>query len=511
MRLRVLLLPFALWGCRSPCMAVAPTDLIVSAKHFEVDLLAPSTACSAAATEALFTFHFAAGQPLEFSAPPGSYRLVLRAFSDIDGTTLLGAGCIAQEFSRGQEQCITLTVGAAASDAQVPSDGSADQAILSDQADLGMAEALSPDLLLVDAAIPPDLPSDQASSPDLFSPPDLMTSPNYMFVTSKAYAQGGFNGLAGADQACNTLAKSAGLPGNYVAYLSTSQISALARLGQARGWIRTDGQPFADDSPHLVGALRKIFFPPRFDETGKDVTDDLVATGTSGDGSLAAGSNCSDWTSSSLQDKVAVGYSAAGMQWANAGYSVSCQLPKRIYCFGIDRTVVVSPQKAQGRFAFLSLGTIDGAWGVMPADGHCKSEANSAQLPGTYKALLATTTASAASRFNYGNGTLPWVRPDGIPLAATAADLMTGKLLAALEVTSGGFQLPLFLTGGAATGVPWGNPLQPGSLAETCQNWTSKASADLLVVGNASRSTDSFLHEVFSSCDSQRHVYCLQE
>jgi hypothetical protein len=67
--------------------------------------------------------------------------------------------------------------------------------------------------------------------------------------------------------------------------------------------------------------------------------------------------------------------------------------------------------------AFVSAGYYYPSNGMGGADTICTSEAAAAGLPGTYRAFLATTQASGMSRF--GEGGAPWVRVDGVVLAAT--------------------------------------------------------------------------------------------
>src|SRR5206468_3194505 len=69
--------------------------------------------------------------------------------------------------------------------------------------------------------------------------------PNYAFVTSQRVPTR-FQPLEVADSRCNDAAAAAGLPGEYRAWLSTAAHYARDRLAGARGWIRTDGAPFAD-------------------------------------------------------------------------------------------------------------------------------------------------------------------------------------------------------------------------------------------------------------------------
>src|SRR5262245_55711495 len=59
---------------------------------------------------------------------------------------------------------------------------------------------------------------------------------NIVFVAS-SLTDGGIGGLAQADDICAARAEEAGLAGTYVAYLSTTSVNAIDRLGSARGWV----------------------------------------------------------------------------------------------------------------------------------------------------------------------------------------------------------------------------------------------------------------------------------
>jgi hypothetical protein len=88
-------------------------------------------------------------------------------------------------------------------------------------------------------------------------------------------------------------------------------------------------------------------------------------------------------------------------------------------------------------------------------------------LPGTYRALLASSTASAASRFSTTGTT--WVRPDGLPVFATASDLDTMTVVTPIVLSAGGGYMGNYaLWSGAAT------PTTAGTLA-TCENWASNS------------------------------------
>ena len=64
-----------------------------------------------------------------------------------------------------------------------------------------------------------------------------------MFVTSSTVVPGMLGGIEGGDSECQRLADNVGLPGTYMAWLSTGGINARDRVGEG-GWMRTDGRPF---------------------------------------------------------------------------------------------------------------------------------------------------------------------------------------------------------------------------------------------------------------------------
>src|SRR5439155_16338708 len=111
------------------------------------------------------------------------------------------------------------------------------------------------------------------------------TPNNYVFATSSTYLPN-LGGLAGADTLCMQRATAAGLPGHYVAWLSTSAVAAPSRLvlpgtaNPARGWIRPDGRPVTDRISDLLAGT--IYYPIRVDEAGLDLETGSheVLTGT---------------------------------------------------------------------------------------------------------------------------------------------------------------------------------------------------------------------------------------
>jgi hypothetical protein len=364
-----------------------------------------------------------------------------------------------------------------------------------------------------DAAVDADAGSDSGDAGSLAEqPPRYLSSgtPNYMFVTSETFVPR-FASLEVADQKCNDAASAAGLPGHYRAWLSTNDVSARDRIASARGWIRPDGTPFADRMADLVRGW--IISPPSIDEHGHELpwgTDQPVATGTGEDG-LMYGDACADWTAGDEHTTM------AGSPWGTARFWTTdygdqrpCSLPMHLYCFGIDHVAPVAPLPVAGKKAFLTDGEFVNRVGVEGADSLCALEAFMAGLTGTFRALLGTTTASAASRFP-GGVPRQWVRMDGVPLTAPDQNLLAGaRLLVPLNVTSRGSYLNTYvLTGITSIAEP------AASTDETCLDWTAALSTDHVSgINGLSSFTPRWLraYDLPGSCDrGLSHVYCLEQ
>jgi Divergent InlB B-repeat domain len=295
----------------------------------------------------------------------------------------------------------------------------------------------------------------------IFKPPV-----NYMFVTSQRYPVTQLGGLAGADDICQTTAAGAGLPGNFVAFLSTSSVNAKTRVGNARGWIRTDGKPVIDQLSTTL-ATGQLFYAPEVDEQGQIVFTSAV-TGSNSDGTVATGETCSDYTSTS-------GYLAFGAppygawNWLLLG-NTDCSSTFSLYCMQTDYTNPVTVPPSSSPLAFVTKGFFDTATGLATADALCKSEATAAglQYPDLYKALLGTKTMAPASRFN---ATYVWRRADDVPLNVAGDNLLdkSKRWIVPIDVAAdktylGGYNVAL---GSLDPGVPGAN---------TCNDWTTSAS-----------------------------------
>jgi hypothetical protein len=133
-------------------------------------------------------------------------------------------------------------------------------------------------------------------------------------------------------------------------------------------------------------------------------------------------------------------------------------------------------------------------------------------LTGTFRALLATTTASAASRFGTTGAT--WVRADGIAITTTAAELFAAATSAYRVVpnqTANGAYVTAsprrYLWSGATSLTA------TGTAASTCSDWTSTSSTVMPQLAELNTATPSNLFGGigYLTCATAQRLMCLQQ
>jgi hypothetical protein len=345
------------------------------------------------------------------------------------------------------------------------------------------------------------------------------TKPNVIFTTSALYtvdqfaSNGSGNPQTGADNYCKERAAAgsspllAGRTFTSLITLGTSPGSAAGanRVVGRRGWVRPDGKPFGD-LPSTFFQNYQVYYPPALDENGNLVTDGHFNSAALGDG-------CVGWTSILISDYRAGGVPMGGGYGWNNAYGMPCVYPLRLYCMSTDYVATIPAPGYTGspKIAFISTAAFKppGSTGIAAADAICASEASAASLPGTFRALLATTTASAISRFAGGG---PWVRRDGVSIG-TFAQLSSGSSLdGSISMTASGVYV-----GNAAA---WGgapDPMTVGTAVQTCASasgvpWTS-TDVDATGYAGEAYNTDSrfFYFPSTTKCNATYlNVYCLQ-
>jgi hypothetical protein len=320
--------------------------------------------------------------------------------------------------------------------------------------------------------------------------------PNIAFVTSATFVPANLGGAAGADAMCTTIAHGAGYAGQYIAWLSTSTSDARTRIEGARGWLRTDGRPFADQISDIVDG--KLWYPLRIDETKHDLgttTDDAdlaVATQTNSKGLYIVGGGCSDF--SDTVGEVEDGFADAGPAMWSAAVQQSCTTPAHLYCFGTDRQLPVAITAETTKLAFVSNADFGVGSGRVFFDNLCVHQALDALLDGHFSAALPVAGSPTMDRFSNG----PWARTDGV--TAIAAD---GTFVAPLDLDASG----LAELGNRAFAGATSLTASPDM---TCNSWLT-FDTSVVGVGLADRSSPRAYANDTAQCTSGQRFYCMQD
>jgi len=312
-------------------------------------------------------------------------------------------------------------------------------------------------------------------------------------------------GQSGADADCAAAASGAGLSGTFKAWLSTSTLNASAKLGTARGFVRTDGQPFADRVSDIVAGT--IFNALDVDENGEAADSEFAWTGTLNAGTVGT-ETCSDWTSSSSSSQGVSGITVDGpQQWTDSGASL-CNETFAIYCFDTSHVTPLTVTRTSGRIAFVSATGFDAGSGIAAADTICASEASAASLTGTFQALLSTSTAPAASRFNLSAASEPYVRPDGIEIADATTIASGDQLDSGIWQNADGTYVT---TGNNGAWTGGSTPSASTTTVRTCDDWSTNSSSSLGYIGSDSTADAWWSDGAQNPCNQPNLVYCLQK
>jgi cysteine-rich repeat protein len=160
-----------------------------------------------------------------------------------------------------------------------------------------------------------------------------------VFATSVLY-DGNLGGLAGADQKCNLRAEAAGLPGTYLAWISTQAGSPLSRFVKSTvPYTLVNGTEIADDWDDLVDG--SLYAPiDRTEMAGLtastglscEMVTRLARTGTTYDGSPGS-YTCNNFTWGGNNYSGTVGRSTSPTTTWTSCTSGTCDIPMPIYCF----------------------------------------------------------------------------------------------------------------------------------------------------------------------------------
>ena len=343
---------------------------------------------------------------------------------------------------------------------------------------------------------------------------------------------GGETGIDAGDTICQARAAAAGLtlPLKFVAWLSDSSDDAYCRIHGLTGkkadkcgedalpayagpWLRTDGYPFGGIIEELLNGL--VLTTLSMDEYGNPTTEGTVFTASAGGGQISSSSPvpCNDWTLSS-SDSVGIGGARlTGNRWSSNGTG-ACHIAKPLYCLqsGIGDPLPSLPM--EGALAFVTSTTgkgrlqdwaeAGGETGVDAGDAICQARASAAGYanPSHFLAWLSDDQEHAADRFTYDG---PWIRPDGMPVASSLADLTDGTLFAPLNRREDGYynSAQWAWTGSSEDGL---------YTSQDCDHWASDSDTFNGTRGFTIAAKDYWTDSGWDEpCDGTRALYCFSQ
>jgi hypothetical protein len=311
----------------------------------------------------------------------------------------------------------------------------------------------------------------------------------------------------------------AGLSGTYWAFLNASSGATIfGRLKDTDGpWALTDGTPVADTVRQLqTGQLRHDI----------DLNEYGIASCGIPYGPNGAGSNCENWTAGSDPEggilwAVMGSCGSISTAWFSTGTLGDCANGWQMYCLGVGpgagpnrypalpqgaKIAFVTPPRAPNFAASFTADAGSTGAAHAAADAICAAQAAGAGIPGTFRAFVATSAASAIDYFAAYNMDGPWYRSDGLAIAANRAALAGSSPVGAQIALLPGGQFAADLTEAVMTGVGAGGVLGSAN----CQDFTSASSSDQTVEGRVSR-RDSWAIDSTVTCDNPMALYCFEQ
>lgn len=340
----------------------------------------------------------------------------------------------------------------------------------------------------------------------------------------------GLSGLDAADAICNARAAAASLGGNFVAWISDDNDDAYCRVhgltgkkaancGQAElpvsagPWFRTDGKPFSGNIDDLVTS-RVIYNPVKTDEFGSifDIYRNYW-TGTGQTGAMEP-DNCSNWADSTASETIPVGGTYATVYRFTKGLNtLSCSNDLHLLCLETGSNNAMPAPADAGKIVFITsvsgsgnLGSwaqAGGETGLLAGDNICQELASTSGLsnPANFKAWLSDNTTDAVDRLASDG---PWVRVDGVQVAASRSALVNSWLQTSIAVTQEGE----YVWHGVWTGTIQGGTKS----ASACSDWTMGIGS-VGQSGDTSYADDLYWTEFFTptACNAGFGLYCFED
>ena len=296
---------------------------------------------------------------------------------------------------------------------------------------------------------------------------------------------------------------------------SGRRTAARLTLPAAAGpWWRTDGKPFGAGLPDLLSPLEEVLLPPLATEFGTLVPYGDAWTGTGEEGTSRP-TTCVDWTSEGADlgaDRECLrGRLPTGL-CRQARSARACS--NHLYCFETGVADPLPPFPASGRLAFLTsahgkgnLGgwpVAAGATGLAAGDAICRNLATAAGIrqPGSFSAWLSAAGTNAIDRFDHEG---PWMRLDGIEVAASRQELTDGALASPINLTETGTYLNNWAVWTGTLGAGWEGPSH-------CASWIEDSAASFGHYGLANSADLQWTDGAETGCNFEwSYLYCLQD
>ncbi|MCP5064949.1 MAG: hypothetical protein GY946_00155 [bacterium] len=309
--------------------------------------------------------------------------------------------------------------------------------------------------------------------------------------------------LALADAICQQEADIVGLPGTFVALLTTSLGAAHTRLGAAQGWRDPNGRPIAN-TPEDIASYRWLGY---VEVSPSGVRSDWQFWG-GGDGT--ADQTCQGWTSSDSLDS---GKDMTFRLFSPEESTRTCDTPMPLACASIDYVdpIVVTPPNPH-RLAFLSASPVVAGSNVTIMDGLCQLDFQNTFGPDTgrtFAALVAPALGTTPASRLAGLPDVPWIRADGVIIADTTTAFLDSDWHTFLQIRPDGTFFGEY-TGETVIGGN-GDLRSAATNATSCDGWTRTDSGQTFRPGKVGRWPAKTYYNA-RSCDSWLNVflYCVE-
>ena len=314
---------------------------------------------------------------------------------------------------------------------------------------------------------------------------------------------------------CTSAASAAGLPGSFIALMAVPPVRpASAHPTPNAGFLRLDGRPVSLVGHGIDPSTGQLVHPLDIDENGDVVPIDAASIAY-----LAPTRSCPGagmLNLGSVHNVLGFGPLSSPIECDTSGFGA------RLFCLqSPTRTfVAVSPPTVDMAAAYVFVSTpmsaVGRARGLL--DASCTLDATLAGLPGTYRALVGSPTASPLSMITGPDRVVR--RADHYQLAAHVADFFTTNPLAtapSLRADRTAF------SGYLATGLPLSAPADVASVLETCDDWMNEAGSAASAIPTSAawpplpllqdahaRNIGSYTHVLVLPCTMMLPTYCIR-